>query len=112
MTIITNEQDHCPLCGSSWRGESILETFKQQREEKNSWCKDLTDEQLMEVIARHYAPPYYWSRKIGLTFRHIYDGTLFWQCPDCKATWEAHTGREKAVPPEYYNVEAWPPQPF
>ena len=112
MTIITNKQDYCPLCGASWVGGTILDTFKQQREEENSWCKGWTDEQLMEDIAKYYSPPYRWSRKIGLAFPHVYDGTLFWQCPDCMATWDAFTGREKAVPPEYYKEDGWPPQPF
>lgn len=27
------------------------------------------------------------SRKIGVEIRGVYDGVLFWQCPDCGGRW-------------------------
>jgi hypothetical protein len=27
------------------------------------------------------------SRRIGVEFQGVYDGILFWQCPDCDGRW-------------------------
>ena len=51
----------CPKCGVSWDGELIPED-----------------------IRHHYPPPYHWSRVIGIEDTMIYDGIMWWKCPDCK----------------------------
>lgn len=28
-----------------------------------------------------------YSRKIGVEIQGVYDGVLFWQCPDCQGRW-------------------------
>lgn len=32
-------------------------------------------------------PPRYWYRTIGVELPGVYDGILFWQCPDCGYRW-------------------------
>lgn len=39
-----------------------------------------------EVDLRNPEYPRY-SRKIGVEIPEIYDGVLYWLCPDCDATW-------------------------
>lgn len=42
-----------------------------------------------------------YSRKIGVEIQGVYDGVLFWQCPDCEGRWhrfsETHYLYERAV---------------
>ena len=52
---------NCPECGVSWDGGEIPE--------KDREC---------------YAPPYRFSRLIGIEYPHRYDGVWEWECPDCK----------------------------
>ena len=50
------------------------------------------------------------SRVIGVEIQGAYDGTLFWQCPDCGGRWhrfpKGHALRKKAEP--YLNVRGKP----
>ena len=84
----------CPKCGSDWDGGSILETFIKQRDEGTFW-KDMSDQEIEEDMKQCYSPPYRWGREIGieLPFDHPehYDGISYWQCPDCKATFDRGT---------------------
>jgi hypothetical protein len=74
----------CEKCGTNLRGSQIPP----------------------EHIAQgYYAPspdgsPRYFSRVIGIEVSHLYDGVLFWQCPDCDFRWhrwpEGHSLRAKA----------------
>lgn len=90
----------CPKCGSDWDGGSILETFIKQRDEGVKCWKDMSDEQIEKEMKESYSPPYRWSRKIGieLDYNHPkhYDGISYWQCPDCKTTFNRFTGDEES----------------
>lgn len=91
----------CPKCKSSWDGGSILETFIQQRENGSEYWKGKTDEQIEERMKESYRPPYRWGREIGieLPYDHPnrYDGVSYWQCPDCKTTFNRFTGYEEKI---------------
>lgn len=52
----------CPKCGVSWDAGPIPEKSHQ-----------------------YYSPPYRYSRVIGVERPEIYDGTLYHECPDCRA---------------------------
>jgi len=63
-------QPNCPHCGNSLQGEPIPEEFRQKG---------------------HSGPPEkaptHVDRTIGVVIRGVYDGVLFWQCPDCGGRW-------------------------
>ena len=76
----------CPECGSNWDAGDIFDTLRPQ-----NWCKDKSDDELRKFVKTSYAPPYKFSRLIGvqLPYDHPehYDGVSYWQCPDCKHQW-------------------------
>jgi len=61
--------DNCPKCGVSLIGDPIPED-----------------------IVEHYAGTH-WRREIGIEVRGVYDGVLFWRCPDCEHEWDRFTGK-------------------
>lgn len=81
-----NHCGNCPACGASWDGGAIFDVLRQQ-----DWCRDKSDAELQAHIETSYAPPYRFSRLIGieLPYSHPqhYDGVSYWECPDCKKRW-------------------------
>lgn len=80
-----NPLDHhgrCPECNANWCGEDIFDVLRPQ-----DWCKDKSDTELLEHIKTFYAPPYKFSRIIGVELPYSdpdhYDGVSYWECPDC-----------------------------
>lgn len=67
---VLDHYSKCPECDASWDGGDIPEANR-----------------------KYYAPPYKWSRLIGIEILHKYDGVSFWQCPDCPARWDRWTGK-------------------
>lgn len=59
--------DECPLCGADLRGQPIPQ----------------------EAIDKGYYKPgvTHYSRMIGHQITGVYDGVLYWSCPDCKGKW-------------------------
>jgi Zn-finger nucleic acid-binding protein len=88
------KKDNCPKCGSSWIGESILETFCQQRDEGTSYWQGKTNEEIERMVKENYSLPYTWRREIGIEIPEKYDGTSYWHCPDCKAYFDRWTMEE------------------
>lgn len=70
--------DACPHCGASLNGAPIPE------------------EQQDVFGGTHF------RREIGIEVLGVYDGVLYWKCPDCDGTWhrwpEGHALRERAQP--------------
>lgn len=58
---------HCPKCSADLRGTPIPQKY---------------------IDAGYYAPgTTHYSRTIGVEISGVYDGVLFWQCPDCGGRW-------------------------
>lgn len=82
-----NEYSDCPHCGESMQGEPIPQEYIDK-----GWYGDST----------HY------GRAIMHEIRGVYDGGLFFSCPDCGGRWhrwpEGHHLRERAE--QYVNPPA------
>jgi hypothetical protein len=67
---------NCPHCGADLNGDLIPES------------------------ARYWGSGTHYGREIGIEVRGVYDGVLFWQCPDCGGKWhrfpEDHWLRSRA----------------
>lgn len=93
--------DTCPHCGSNMQGPPIPEKHLHHNvpgdpfynpkeptceESKARWAKIRPGEE------RCFCLPYggdntHFSRLIGVEISGVYDGVLFWQCPDCGGRW-------------------------
>lgn len=58
--------DICPHCATDLQGDAIPQEYIDK-----GW----------------YGTNTHYSRKIGVEIRGVYDGVLFWQCPDCGGRW-------------------------
>lgn len=68
LTIMPpSDHDECPLCGAELRAGAIPQEH--------------IDQGLYAPGVTHY------SRLIGIQIRGVYDGVLYWQCPDCGGMW-------------------------
>jgi predicted RNA-binding Zn-ribbon protein involved in translation (DUF1610 family) len=56
--------DNCPHCGTNLIGQAISK-----------------ESQVYYGNATHY------RREIGVEIRGVYDGVLFWECPECGHAW-------------------------
>lgn len=69
-------EHHCPHCGANLDGE------------------------LIPASGQYWGGRKHYGREIGIEVRGVYDGVLFWQCPDCEGRWhrfpEDHWLRERA----------------
>ena len=65
--------DECPNCGVSLQGEPIPQ----------------------ESVARGlYGDSTHWRREIGCEVPGVYDGVLYWMCPDCEMAWPRWFGTD------------------
>ncbi len=100
-----NEMDNCPECNHKFKGEDILQHFMNAKNDSNhpqhKYYGNYTDEQITEV-ASHYGytkeNPKFFSNIIGIEYQGVYDGTLAWQCPNCKTTWGRFSGEKNPDP--------------
>jgi hypothetical protein len=78
------EHDNCPHCGSNQQGAPIPEEYL-RKGSYGEWDG---------------VTPRFYGRTICVEIRGVYDGGLFWQCPDCGGRWhrwpEGHYLRERA----------------
>ena len=58
------DTDTCPHCDADLRGQEIDPQYR-------DW----------------YGGETHYSRVIGVEVRGLYDGVLYWQCPDCGKSW-------------------------
>ena len=64
--------DNCPSCGVDLRGEPIPQEY---------------------LDAGYYGPSTtHYRRNIGVEVPGVYDGVLYWQCPDCGRAWVRNFG--------------------
>lgn len=59
------QPDQCPHCGNSLLAGEIPEESRQ-----------------------HYGDATHFRREIGVEVQGVYDGVLYWQCPDCEGAWQ------------------------
>lgn len=63
---------------------------------------NLIGDPIPEDIRHHYGDKTHFRRVIGIEVRGVYDGVLYYRCPDCGGTWhrwpEGHYLRRRAEP--------------
>lgn len=104
--------EECPLCKADLRGEPMADKhFVHNTPENPEWdpARNPSCEEQKEMWGRCHCLPYgekapedrFYQRKIGIEIRGVYDGVLFWQCPDCGGRWhrfpEGHDLRQRAL---------------
>jgi hypothetical protein len=60
----------CPHCAASLIGDPIPQEY---------------------IDKGYYGEATHWRREIGHEISGVYDGVLFWSCPDCGKAWERWT---------------------
>lgn len=117
-------EENCPHCHVSLQGDPVPEKYLTHEAGCNGivyrcsrFHTALHDDGRCHAVYRGtecgltlaeaacYCLPYgkvtHFSRKIGCEVRGVYDGVLYWQCPDCHGTWHRWTDsemRRKAEP--------------
>jgi rubredoxin len=84
--MITNEQKHghCPSCKSNWDDGLIFDNFR-----KSKRYHEIPDEEIRKMVKESYGDPNaHFSRLVGIEDPNVYDGILFWQCPDCESKFQ------------------------
>jgi hypothetical protein len=76
MATKPTKPDNCPHCNVSLIGAPIPEHINQPAFNK-----------YMGKMWRPYGDATHWRREVGVEIRGAHDGVLFYQCPDCKGTW-------------------------
>jgi hypothetical protein len=91
--------DNCPHCGTSLIGDPIPAEHREHKPDH--------DEQVARS-GRCFCLPYgdatHFRRVMGHEVRGIYDGVLYWSCPDCRLAWPRWTdglGRLTVIAAEY-----------
>ena len=101
----------CPHCNADLRGEPIPDKYlKHLYESDPDWDRgtNTSHEQQEKKYGegRCLCLPYgegktHFSRIIGVEIRGVYDGVLFWACPECGGTWhrwDLPDMRQRAAP--------------
>lgn len=74
--------DRCPSCGTCLIGNPIPDEHRRHKPDH--------DEQVTQY-GHCYCLPYgdatHFQRVIGIEVSGVYDGVLFWLCPDCDHAW-------------------------
>lgn len=74
--------DHCPHCNASMQGNEIPAEHREHKPDHD---------QQVERYGRCYCLPWgdktHFSRIIGHEVSGVYDGVLYWSCPDCGMAW-------------------------
>jgi len=68
--------NNCPHCGVSLLGEPIPVECR-----CGETCSEACVKHPYPKTATHF------HREIGIEVSRIYDGVLYWMCPDCKHKW-------------------------
>lgn len=79
----------CPKCKASMKGEPVPEKYR---------VHDDDCEKQQESFGRCFCLPYgdttHFSRVMGHEVSGVYDGILFWTCPDCNHAWPRFWGAD------------------
>lgn len=78
--------DSCPECSASFIGDPIPEY-----PHHDDCDQQVARSMVMGLGPRCFCKPYgdatHFRREIGHEVRGVYDGVLFWSCPDCGHAW-------------------------
>lgn len=74
--VNSEEGRYCPACHADWRAGRI----PQEHIDQGLYGPPTTE-------------PRYFSRLIGVEVQGVYDGVLYWRCPDCNTEWDRFSGR-------------------
>jgi hypothetical protein len=80
----------CPQCGANWDAGSIFDAMRRAGYTES-------DKKLWELITQCYAPPYRFSRLVGIEYSRLYDGVWEWACPDCNARFPRFVRKKDAT---------------
>src|SRR6185312_8133772 len=76
-----SDTEQCPHCGANLQGDPIDPAKICTPEE---WALPWDQ----QPAGKYYAPDQtHFSRTIGYEDRDVYDGILYWMCPDCGGAW-------------------------
>ena len=89
-----NIDDHtnCPSCNAQWKGEDIYENLRSLPSHANKSDAEVKESAEMYGWTEENKKTY--SNLIRVQVRGEYDGTLLWQCPDCKTYYGRFSGNE------------------
>jgi hypothetical protein len=92
--------DTCPACNASLLGVPVPEKYLHHNipgdpyfDPKKETCEEQKARNvLLGLRERCFCLPYgegttHFSRRHGVEVRGVYDGVLFWVCPDCNHAW-------------------------
>lgn len=88
-------REGCPNCKSDLRGEPIPEKYFEHDRESDTHKRSVEAHQKYGLSGECTCLPYgdlapedrFYSRQMGYEIRGVYDGVLFWGCPDCGHLW-------------------------
>ena len=78
------QEEQCPHCLADLRGNPIPQEY---------------------IDAGYYGTHTHYSRKIGVDLMGVYDGVLYWMCPDCSKAW--HRWSEDTAPDLHRKAEPY-----
>ena len=90
------DKEDCPICHYQLKSDKNI--YEELR--AHPLYKDWSDGRVKEAAYHHGHSednPQYFSKLVGieLPYNHPkhYDGVSYWQCPNCKNTWNRFTGK-------------------
>lgn len=83
-------RDNCPSCDASLIGDPIpeyphLSDCEEQKDRMEKWIGRRV------CHCKPYGDSTHFRREMGHEVRGVYDGVLFWSCPDCGHAWPRWT---------------------
>lgn len=82
--------DTCPWCHTSLQGEPIAAEHQAHKDD----CDDQKARYNGNCYCRPWGDATHFRREIGIEVQGVYDGVLYWRCPDCDRAWERDFGTD------------------
>ncbi len=79
--------ENCPHCGVSLQGEPIPEKSLTHKDGCDGFSHESWSRPGDRCHCLIYGKVTHFGRKIGIEVRGVYDGVLYYQCPDCAGKW-------------------------
>lgn len=84
-TVALSSIGCCPECGANWDDGPIYDKLRE-----HPAYSDKTDAEVRAIAEQYGDPDGHFSRLVGVEVRGLYDGVLYWECPDCHKQWPRH----------------------